>query len=578
DVIVTAQRIPVLTLESIRGLTTITREDLQNIPVQNIQDLLSYSPGVDVKKRGPEGAQADVSIRGGSFEQTLILINGVKVSDPQTGHNNMNLPVNMEDIERIEILKGQASSIYGPNALSGAINIITRKDKRNELLLNLSGGQNGFYKGGLSFSYPLGELANSISVSKYRTNGYRYNTDITATTMNYNSSMQFSSGSGNFSLGYTDKDFGANGFYSDRYPGQRERLKTFFSALGLNIGLGKALFMPRFYWRNNKDNYLLDYLKPEFYNNQHTTNSYGAELQTSMITSFGSISLGCEIGGDDIKSSNLGDHKRVKGGISAEVSFSPINRLKIVLGAFIYNYDNYGWKYWPGIDLGYSLAENVNIYCSVGKSFRIPTFTELHYSSPAQVGNPLLHPEQATTYETGVNYKTPAVTASASAFLRKASDLIDWIRSSSDKPWHAENIASINTHGFDFSVSCKPELLFSALPFQKVSLNYAYLSSDLKTGIYQSRYVLDHLRHQFTAEVQHILPLEIKMSWLFRYENRFNQQDYFLTDSKLFYNYGAMEVFLQAENLFNTSYSDFSGIPMPGRWITGGIKMSINTI
>ncbi|MGE5410295.1 MAG: TonB-dependent receptor, partial [Clostridiales bacterium] len=123
DVIVTAKKIPVLTLESVKNVLVISSEELQNVPAENIQDILGYCTGIDVKKRGPGGVQADISIRGGSFEQTLILIDGVKLSDPQTGHNSLNLPINMEDIERIEVLKGQASNIYGSNALSGVINI-----------------------------------------------------------------------------------------------------------------------------------------------------------------------------------------------------------------------------------------------------------------------------------------------------------------------------------------------------------------------------------------------------------------------------------------------------------------------
>ncbi|MGE5682535.1 MAG: TonB-dependent receptor plug domain-containing protein [Bacillota bacterium] len=574
DVIVTAKKISSVSLESSRSVLVVSQQDLQSLPVENLQDALSYFSGVDLKKRGPEGVQADLSIRGGSFEQTLVLIDGVKVSDPQTGHNNLNLPLNPEDIEKIEILKGQASNIYGPNALSGAVNFVTKKDKRSSLSLNASGGENGFYKFGASFSYPFGEFANSFSFSKSRSDGYRHNTDFDITTLSYNSSVRFSSGSGNFFIGYIDKDFGANGFYSDKYPDQREHLKTFFTNLGLTFGLGSISLSPKFYWRNNKDNYLLDYTRPQFYVNDHKTNSYGTELEVSMLTGFGSITIGAETGFDDIKSSNLGSHNRKKGGVSAEAVITPISGLKIIPGAVIYKYDNFGWKYWPGIDLGYHLYEYMNIYASVGRSFRIPTFTELYYNSPAQTGNKDLHPEEAVSYETGINIITEAVSSNLGVFSRQGSDLIDWIRQTSNDPWHAENIANINTTGIDAGITIRPAELLARLPIDKVSLSYTYLNTDLKKGSYQSRYILDHLKHQFIAELLHRLPFGLRMNWTARFESRLNQQEYFITDAKLFSSFSRLELFIEALNLFNRYYMDYSGVPMPGRWIIAGIKFS----
>ncbi|MDP4172389.1 MAG: TonB-dependent receptor [Bacteroidota bacterium] len=571
DVIVTAKKIPVLTLESVKNVLVISSEELQNLPAENIQDILGYYSGIDVKKRGPGGVQADISIRGGSFEQTLILIDGVKLSDPQTGHNNLNLPINMEDIERIEVLKGQASNIYGSNALSGVINIITKKTKNDELLLNASAGENGFYKGGLFLSYGLGKLSNSISFSKENSNGYRHNTDFDIITTSYNSSLRFDLGSAGFSVGYTDKKFGANGFYSDRYPNQWEGLKTLYSSFVLNLGVGNFSISPKLYLRNNKDNYLLDYLRPYFYKNEHKTNSYGIELQSSFSLGFLRLSFGGELSYDDIQSSNLGNHDRQKGGISLAAIFTPFDRLKIAAGGFVYNYDNFGWKYWPGVDLEYQLVKGLNLTSSIGKSFRIPTFTELYYNSPAQIGNPLLRPEEAFSMEAGLSYSTDEFFGNFNIFSRQGSSLIDWIRYSSDKPWMAENITKINTTGLEASFSVNPiEIL--QLPIEKIKFGYTYLNSDLKLGNYQSRYIMDHLKHQFTAEVMHPLIFDIKANWAFRYEDRLSQQEYFIVDTKILYSLSNYEFFLEATNLLNKYYMDFSGIPMPGRWIIGGIK------
>ncbi|MGE5350692.1 MAG: TonB-dependent receptor plug domain-containing protein [Acidobacteriota bacterium] len=576
NVYVTAKKIAELTMESSKNITVISREDIQNAPAGNLQDILGYFSGVDVKKRGPSGVQADLSIRGGSFEQILILVDGIRLSDPQTGHNNLNLPVNLGDVERIEILKGQASSIYGPNALSGAINIITRKAKQNELTLNALAGEKGYYKGGLSFSYAPGEISNTVSVSKEKSDGYRYNTASDILTMALNSAIQFNSGSGKFSLGLTDKKFGANGFYSDRYPNQWEHLKTVFSSFGLNYALQEVSISPKFYWRSNRDNYLLDYTRPDFYNNLHKTNSYGAELQSSWSKGIVRLLLGGEMGYDDIVSSNLGNHNRKKGGLSLSAVLSPVEKLKIAAGGFLYNYDSFGWKYWPGVDLSYQFTDLISLKASIGKSFRIPTFTELYYNSPAQRGNPMLQPEEALSYETGLYLTAYEVSGNVCLFTRKGSNLIDWIRYSSEDPWRADNITKINTSGIDANVSINPAKINTGLPVKKLTLGYSYLSSDLRLGNYQSKYILDHLRHQFVASVMHVLPLGVEMNWAFRYEKRLNQDEYFITDAKVSYEIREHEIFLEATNLFNKYYMDFSGIPMPGRWIIGGAKFKLD--
>lgn len=573
EIVVTAGKVPFSLSEVPRSITVITQEELKNAPVQNIQDLLSNYSGIDIKKRGPEGVQADVSIRGGSFEQTLILIDGIKMSDPQTAHHNLNLPINIEDVERIEILKGQASSIYGPNALSGVINIISKKGISNKMTANLSGGSSGYYQGALSVHSPFGSLSNMFSFSKTKSDGYRHNTNFDIVTAYGNSSFGFNSGNVNFTLGYTEKKFGANGFYSDKYPNQWEETKTFFTSSSVNFALGNLSVNPKAYWRNNKDYYLLDYQRPSFYKNTHETNSYGFELQSTLTTDAVTFSLGGEYNFDKIESSNLGNHTRNKGGISTEIYSAPIKNLRLIFGGFAYYYDSFGVKFRPGVDIGYKISNKISIYTSAGKSFRIPTFTELYYSSPAQLGNVNLQPEEAVTYESGINYYSSSFTSNIGVFLRKGNNLIDWIRETSDKPWRSENVAVINTMGFDLSFSFFPENFFDDSFIKKIKISYAYLDSDIEKNSYQSKYVLDHLRHQLISEITHYLPLNAFMSWVFRYEDRLDQESYFVTDAKLAIPLYKTELHIEVTNIFNHSYLDISGIPMPGRWIKAGLSL-----
>ena len=576
EVIVTAGMIPVSVSEVSRSVFVIRPEDIQNSPVQNLQDLLSYVPGVDVRARGLEGVQADVSIRGGSFEQTLILLDGVKLSDPQTGHHNMNLPVNMNDIERIEILKGQASSIYGPNALAGVINFITKKGNNSELSANLSGGSFGFYNGGLSVHVPYVESDNLLSISKTKSNGYRHNTNFDITTFYYKTNVAFNAGSANIAVGYTDKSFGANGFYTTKYPNQWEQTKTLVVSSTADYSFGLIKIMPKVFWRNNKDHYLLDYTNPAFYMNDHQTNSYGAELQSLFLTNLGSFELGGDLNFDNINSSNLGIHNRREGGISAEYVTSPFENFKVLLNGFAYNYDDYGWKFIPGIDLVYQVSDNFNCYTTFGKSFRIPTYTELYYNSPAQKGNALLQPEETITYEAGVNYNASSFSGNLSMFSRNGKNLIDWAKGINDLngKYLAGNIAEINTYGIDMGISYHPFFNNNSY-FKKISLNYTYLNSDFNEPDLISQYILDLLRHQVIIEITHSIPYDILFNWAFRYENRYNFDSYFITDLKLSRSFNNFDLYLSAINLFNKAYMDVSGIPLPGRWLKAGINCRI---
>jgi vitamin B12 transporter len=576
EIIVTAGMVPVSVSEVPRSVSIIRQEDIQNSPVQNLQDLLSYVPGLDVRARGLEGVQADVSIRGGSLEQTLILLDGVKLNDPQTGHHNMNLPVNMNDIERVEILKGQASSIYGPNALAGVINFITKKANNSELSANLSGGSFGFFNGGLSVHVPYVESDNMLSISKTKSDGYSHNTNFDMTTFYYKTNVPFSDGSANVAVGYTDKSFGANGFYTTKYPNQWEQTKTLLVSSGADYSFGQIKLIPKVFWRSNQDHYLLDYTNPVFYMNDHKTNSYGAELRSVFLTNIGSIELGGELNFDNINSSNLGIHNRREGGISAEYVASPIENFKLLLNGFAYNYDNYGWKFIPGIDLVYQVSNNFNCYSSFGKSFRIPTYTELYYSSPVQKGNVSLQPEETLTYETGINYNAPSVSGNLSLFSRNGKNLIDWAKGINDinGKYLAQNIAAINTYGIDMGISYRP-LLNNDSYLKKISLNYTYLKSDFNETNFLSQYILDLLKHQFIAEITHKIPYDIVFNWVFRYENRYNFDSYFIIDLKLSRSFNNFDLSLSALNLFNKSYMDISGIPLPGRWIKADINFRI---
>jgi vitamin B12 transporter len=574
EIVTSASRIPVEFSNLSRSVVLISPREIQSAPVNSIQDLLKYAPGVDLRTRGVDGVQSDIGIRGGSFEETLVLIDGIKISDAQTGHHNLNLPLPLNSIEKIEILKGQGARIYGANTFSGAVNFITRKEKQFSFDAQITGGGNGLYGASIYNSNSFGAFNSNISFSKDKSDGYRANTAFDIINFFYNSSLSFPDGSINLIAGYNDKKFGANNFYSDKYPNQWEHTTTRIAALTGNWELGTLALTPKVFWRRNDDDYILDNTRPGWYRNLHKTNSFSVELQTSFSTSLGSTSLGTEITYDKIESTNLGNHNRTKGGLFAEQAFSPLSNINISTGFFLYNYSGSGWKLWPGFDISYLINSNIKIFASAGKAFRIPTFTELYYKSPANMGSSGLVIEETVNYEIGASYFAGTVQLNGSLFYKEGKNIIDWVRASADDIWTVRNETRLNTLGFEAGILLLTKKIAGNIPVSNISVNYTYLSMDRNTSRYESRYALDHLRHQLIISVGNELFYDITQSWLLRYEERENFEDHFIVDSQISKTFGYITIVIKAANLFNQSYLDLGGIPLPGRWISASVKFS----
>ncbi len=574
SVVVTANRVPTLFSQVGRSITVISQKEIELLPVSNIQDLLDYSSGIDVKQRGPEGIQADISIRGGSFEQTLILIDGIKLTDPQTGHHNMNLPISLEQVERVEILKGQGSRIYGANAFSGVINIITKKNSGNNLRINLQGGENSFYKLNANGSFTFGKTNHHINFSKTKSDGYRFNTGFENYNFSVNNSFNLSKTVINTIYGYTNKDFGANSFYTTRFPKQAEKTKTHLAAISADITLTDFNLQPKLYWRRNDDEFVLDKDNPSFYKNNHLTNVYGSELQVTTNIFGGTTSFGIEYTQDQITSNNLGKHTRERKGLFIEQKVNLSRNLNFTAGGFAYNYSNFGWKFWPGFDLSYSLNDDYKIFANFGRAFRIPTYTELYYSDPVTKGNSNLIPEESINYEIGVNYQHKIVQINSAYFIKKSTNLIDYILDNSENLWNAKNLTEINTNGVELGILLNLESFTNSI-FRNLKADYTYLSSNKTDLNITSRYILDYLKHDFSIHLNHILPFNIEQSWVINYEDRITLDDNFTIDTKLSKNFQHFNIFLKVSNLLNNIYEEIPGVPLPGRWIIGGIKINV---
>jgi vitamin B12 transporter len=574
-IIVTGSRLPMAGSGARHTVATIDQRDIEQSPAHSVEELLQSVSGVDVRQRGAFGVQADVGIRGGSFEQTLVMINGIKMIDAQTGHHNFNIPLTSADIERIEVLKGPGSRQYGPNAFNGAINIITKKHDTQFARVELTGGQHGLWEGLVSTGLPIGSLTNSISFSQKKSDGYRENTDFDITTVAATAGLAAApAGAVNASVNYVEKKFGANGFYSTKYPNQWEHTKTLVAMLGGKLNAASPISLNVFYRRNN-DYYILKRADPKFYENTHATNSFGGEAQASFQSGAGLTALGADAANDAIESTRLGSHHRTRASVYAEHQLDLRHGVTLEAGASAQWYSDWKWNVSPGIDLGWQAAERFRLYTSVGKSFRVPTYTELYYSDPTTLGNANLKPEEAWTYEIGSVWADERISIAAAVFYRHGYNLIDFARTSSSAPWAANNISDANTSGVDLSVTLPLAEYVRVL--DEVRVSYTYANMVFATDGGTSRYVLDNLKHHAVGTLAVAWSAAVHQNITARYEERLGYTPRTLVDTRLGYRLSSFEVFGEVTNLFNGSVIDIAGTPLAGRWARAGIALRLGT-
>lgn len=570
-VIVTGSRLPMGSAGARHTVAVVDLHEIEQLPAQSVEEVLQTVAGVDVRQRGQFGVQADVGIRGGTFEQTLVMIDGVKMIDPQTGHHNFNIPLTSADIERIEVLKGPGSRQYGPNAFNGAINIITKKHTEEFATAEMMGGEHGLWEGLVSTGLPLGSFTNSVSFSKKKSDGYRDNTDFDITTANASAGLAAgAAGSVNASVNYVEKKFGANGFYSTRYPNQFEHTKTFAAIVDGKTASTSPVSFNAFYRRNN-DYYILKRDDPKFYENTHTTDSFGGEAQASFQSDIGLTAAGMDAAKDEIESTRLGSHDRTRASVFAEHQIGLSNNLTLEAGASAQWYSDWKWNISPGVDLGWNASDRLRMYASVGKSFRVPTYTELYYSDPTTLGNANLKPEEAWTYEIGSVWTGESFSCSASYFFRHGFNLIDFTRTSATALWAANNISTANTNGIDLGLTIPLSRIAPLV--DELRLTYTYADVDFATDGGTSRYVLDNLRHHAVGTLMLAWTETVYESITARYENRLGYTPKTLVDTRLGWRHSSIEFYGEVSNLFNESVIDIAGTPLAGRWARAGIAL-----
>jgi iron complex outermembrane receptor protein len=572
EVVISTNRIEIPFSEDSRTITIISSEVIQKSAAPTVADLLQQVAGVDIRRRGTFGMQADLYIRGGGFDQTLLLIDGIKVEDAQTGHHTLNMALPLDVIERIEIIKGPAARVYGQNAFTGAVNIITKKKALEFVSVGLQGGSFEQLNAQVTANTNFETSSHLIHYSRNTSEGYRFNTDYDNQNYFLKSTFNTQKMPVEMIASFSERKFGANGFYaSPTAVNQYEETQT--SLIGFTTSFRKDNWKitPQLYWRRNQDEYVFVRQDPSIYRNLHQTNKIGAEFNASYNSNIGITGFGIDLAKVYLSSNNLGNRDRFMTTVFAEHRFEFLNNnLDITPGVAATYYSDFNFQAFPGIDVGYKISASWKVYANAGYTYRIPTYTDLFYSDPTTLGNENLEPEKAISEEIGVKFNIQNFSFTGAFFNRDSDNLIDYVKENEEDLWMATNIRSLNTKGFDANVDYTFEV--NGLK-QFLNMGYAFIDDEVKElDVNFSRYSINSLKQQVTGTLRTQFLEKVSQTIVYKYAERTAGESYNVVDVSAALQLKKFELTVIANNIFNEEYSETNLVPMPKGNLLFGLK------
>ena len=571
SVTIESTRIDLPFKENSRTISIITAEVIEGSPATNLAELLQQEAGIDIRRQGIYGMQADLYIRGGSFDQTLLLIDGIKVEDPQTGHHTLNIALPLEVIKRIEIIKGPAARIFGQNAFTGAINIVT---KTNGDLKNNVGFQLGSYNQQHATA-TLGKSLDNTNVMGHASinssEGYRYNTDFQNQNYFLKSSFNTKTTPIDVIATFSERKFGGNQFYAINAKEQYEETQSSLVGISTIIKRGDLKISPQLYWKRNQDMYLYIRNNPSVYRNLHISNKVGIQINSSYSSSFGVTGFGIDVAKVKMNSNRLGNRERWMGNFFLEHRFSLLdNKLDVTPGVAINYFSEFDFNAFPGIDLGYRINDSFRVYANAGYTYRVPTYNDLYYVGRQDIGNENLVPERAISEEIGLKYFGNKLNASVAFFNRDSDNLIDYTKENEDDKWQSNNLKRLNSNGIEAQLSSPFKL---GQYTQSLSLGYTYLNEDLGTVKSNfSKYVINSLNQHLTANIKTQFSKNFSQSVVYKFADRANGENYSVVDVQLKLMINTLELTLTGNNIFNASYIETGIVPMPKGNVLVGLR------
>ena len=534
-------------------------ENLSNLPV----DLQSRSL--------KSGIQTDFSLRGSTFQQVLILLNGQRINDPQTGHYNSDLPFTKEDIKKIEVTPGASSSLFGPDAIGGAINFALSVPKERKIVWEFGSGNNRNGYGLFSASEKFKKLGFRVSVEDAQSKGFRYDTDYKKFTTSLSTNYELAQGFWENNFGYQEKNYGAYDFYT---PGlgysSREFTKTYLLNSGFTLHDGDGfLIKPNFLWRRHYDKFTLDETGLRSNSvNQHRTDMLTPSIYLQKeIGLLGKLGWGAEWGQERISSTNLGRHVRDHKSIFLDNNMDLGENWEIGSALRWDDFSDFNIEYTGSLSAKFKLTDASAFNFGISRNIRVPSFTELYYSDPTTIGNADLAAENAWNYQAGFEYKEEDFCSGLAIFLRQEKEMIDWVRFDPTQKWQARNFTRDNVFGVEYSLRKKINRILS------LDASYTYTDKSINNQGYLYKYGPNYAQHLVNTVFNLFLPFG-QQEIGFSYKKRPGRRGWLLMSSGLNYeiNHNA-KIFLHAENILNVEYQDIAGIPQPGRYIEAGLRL-----
>jgi iron complex outermembrane receptor protein len=564
-VVVTGTYEPVPLDESERTVRVFDVERTRTL-ANSVADYLQLDSSVDLRRRAPGDTQADISIRGGTFAQTLVLLNGMRLNDAQSSHHDMDLPVPLEAVSEIQILHGSGSTEYGSDAVTGVVNLLVRPQS-NELRLRGALGNYGINQESGMLAFGGRSVSQTFVFARDFSSGFMPDRDYRNVSLVSVTHAASRLGATDLLLAASDRPFGADQFYGNY--NSWERTRGWFASMRQEIGSQTEI---DFAFRRHTDLFVLYRDRPEVFTNRHALESWdGAIRRTDNLGPTSRLSYGVETYAEQIESTNLGDHSRIHGGAYIAYDARVLKRFSLTAGLRDEVYGTFQHQLSPTVSGGVWLASRLKLRASLARAFRLPTYTDLYYHDPANVGSPNLRPETSWTGEAGADWTVaPHVKAGATVFQRRDTDLIDYVRYSPDDIYRAVNFQKLRFTGFEGSVEWTPR------PTQQLSLQYSGLSGQREAiaGAI-SKYVFNYPIHSGVVAWQGTMYSRLVARTRIGVIERYGRDPYGLWDLSVSAARGRVRPFLQLSNLTATMYEEIPGVVMPKRTVIGGVEWRV---
>lgn len=576
EVVVTATKIEKSVEDVAQDVTVITKKEIESGSYRSISEVVRNVMGINLFEYGNRGATASVSLRGSTSEQVLILIDGKRLNKPGDGQVDLNtISIPLENIERIEILRGASSALYGSDAMGGVINIITRIP--DEPVTKFSASYGRFVTRDLSFntSRKIGKTGFYLSLSKGSSEGFRANSDYDIDAINTKITFDLSKDiRADLNIDYNHKDVGSPGSLTWPTPFATQTDENLLT--GVTLKIKDAVL--KLYSHNSR----IRYINPGSEDNTHKNHVNGLDLQHSiLIGSSNLLTGGIELLEEDIDSrdnintaNSVGKHSRTRKGIFLQNETSISEKIFLTLGA---RYDKIDSKnrLSPKASFLIKLPNQTNISLSAGKGFRVPAMNALYWPDTGwAVGNPNLKPERSIEYEGSIQkFFGNTGNVKIVAFEKRSKDLIQW-QEISPWRWSPVNVARARIRGFETEGKLHVNVV-------DIGLSYTFMDPKDRTTEQKIRF---STRHQIKG-ITSIYPakgttVSLEGSYVTNYVVQAGDpRCYFLLDGKLSQkvklpNGVSGEIFITGKNILDRDFQTVTNYPMPPVQFIGGISLN----